>query len=52
MTDKLEQICRKFITDNKISCEEAIYQCDWVGENAYEFIQEICDCIGYMEDEE
>lgn len=31
----------KFIHDNKITCEETIYQCDWVIENAYEFMGDL-----------
>ncbi|MOA44454.1 hypothetical protein D3C78_1667360 [compost metagenome] len=31
----------KFMSDNKVSCEEVIYQCDWVIENAYGFIGDL-----------
>ena len=44
--------CKKFITDQGIDCAETIYQTDWVIENAYEFIQEICEIVGYKECEE
>jgi hypothetical protein len=36
----------KFMIDNEITCEETIYQCDWVIENAYEFI---CDLFNIVE---
>lgn len=39
--------CRNFITKQSISCAEAIYQSDWVIENAYEFIEGVCDIVGY-----
>ena len=42
----------KFIDEQKISCGEAIYQCDWVSENALEFIEELCDIVGYYEYED
>jgi len=31
----------KFMDDNGITCEETIHQCDWVIENAYEFIEDL-----------
>lgn len=49
---KLLKLCQKFIKDNKISCPEAIYQCDWVINNAYDFIENICDIVGYLNPEE
>jgi len=50
--DKLTEICKKFVADNTISCGETIYQCDWVIENAYEFIESICEVVGYHQYEE
>lgn len=44
--------CIKFIEAQRISCPETIYQTDWVIENAYEFIQDVCDEVGYDGDEE
>lgn len=44
--------CIKFIEAQRISCPETIYQTDWVIENAYEFIQDICDQVGYQESED
>jgi hypothetical protein len=49
---KLYNLCYWFIQDNKISCPESISQCDWVIENAYELIQNICDIVGYHKYEE
>lgn len=47
--DKLWKLCEKFIEDNDILCPETIYQTDWVIENAYKFIEKICDIVGYVE---
>lgn len=33
----------KFLIDNKITCGEEVYQCDWIIENAYSFIEELCE---------
>lgn len=46
---RLWELCAKFITDNTISGDECIYQCDRVIENAYEFIEKVCDIVGYHE---
>lgn len=48
----LWNVCAKFIEQQKIGCPETIYQMDRVIENAYEFIQDICDEVGYYEPEE
>jgi len=44
---KLMELCKKFIVDNTISCPETICQCDWVIEHAYDFIEDICEIVGY-----
>lgn len=49
MEIELLNLCMRFIEDNKISCPETIYQSDRVIENAYEFIHEICELVGYSE---
>jgi hypothetical protein len=49
---KLEDLCRKFIKDNTISCPEAICDCDRVSENSPELIEGICDLLGYHEYED
>lgn len=52
MASELLDLCRKFINENKISCPESIYQSDSVIENAYTFIEEICNLVGYFEYED
>jgi hypothetical protein len=47
---RIEALCRKFIEDNKIGSLETIYQCDWVIENAYEFIASVAEIVGYYND--
>ena len=49
---KLWNLCIKFIEEQEISCPETIYQTDWVIENAYEFIEDICNEVGYVGDDE
>lgn len=53
-TLRLQELCQRFIRENQIGCPETIYQCDWVEENAPEFIQRICEIVGYcsVDDEE
>lgn len=48
----LWRTCYEFIKSQNIGCPETIYQTDWVIENAYEFIEDVCDIVGYKEDEE
>lgn len=50
----LWNICAKFIEEQEIGCAETIYQTDWVIENAYEFVENVCNVVGYLpyEDEE
>lgn len=55
MTEKQQQLwdlCQKFINDQKISHPECVYQSDRVIENAYELIDNICDIVGYVKDED
>ena len=52
MDEKLWELCRGFVEKQKISCAETIYQCDNVIENAAEFIERICDIVGYKEEKE
>ena len=47
--NELYRICSNFITKQRITCPETIYQSDRVIENAYEFIKQICDVVGYAE---
>ncbi len=50
----LWNVCKKFVEDQEISSPETIYQCDWVIEHAYEFVEEVCNVVGYKpyEDED
>jgi hypothetical protein len=43
--------CIQFIEAQSIGCPETIYQTDWVIENAYGFIEDVCDIVGYQNDE-
>jgi len=49
---KLHEHCRKFINDNRISHAEVVHQTDRVIENAYEFIEGICDIVGYAKNDQ
>jgi hypothetical protein len=40
--------CEAYIEKQQISCPETIGQCDWVIESAPDFIQQICDIVGYV----
>jgi hypothetical protein len=50
----LWNVCKKFVEDQEIGSPETVYQCDWVIENAYEFIADVCNVVGYKpyEDED
>jgi hypothetical protein len=55
MKDKkaeLWKLCEKFIKEQKISCPESVSQCDNVIVNAYSFIEDICEIVGYYEYED
>jgi hypothetical protein len=47
--EKLWMICEEFVKKQHIYCAESIYQSDRVIENAYEFIESVCDVVGYMD---
>ena len=51
---KLYDIVEQFIEDQRIWGEECVYQTDRVIENAYDFIAELCDIVGYkpLDDED
>lgn len=49
MTDTLEAIVKAFVDEQGITCAEAIYQTDRVIENAYEFIERLCEFVGYAD---
>lgn len=50
----LWNVAVKFIEEQEIGCAETIYQTDWVIENAYQFVEDVCNVVGYLpyEDEE
>lgn len=50
--DKVLKLVRKFIDDHKISVPETIYQMDSIIEEAYEFIEALCDAAGYAPGED
>lgn len=52
MAAELVAYCQKFVAEQRINCEETIYQTDRVIENAYDFIAGVCDIVGYDEDED
>jgi len=45
----LLDIVEKFIKEQKITCVESVYQSDRVIENAYEFIEKLCNISGYCQ---
>lgn len=47
--DKLYKIVEDFIDEQNIWGEECVYLCDRVIENAYDFIAQLCDIVGYKE---
>lgn len=49
--EMLWNVCKKFIEEQEISCAETISQTDHVIENAYEFIEAVCDIVGYFEED-
>ena len=44
--------CLEFVEAQNIRCPESIYQTDRVIENAYEFIEDVCNIVGYTESKE
>ena len=45
--EQLLNECKKFIKDQQITCADTIYQSDRIIENAYEFIERICNIVGF-----
>jgi len=43
--------CRKFIKKYKPLCPESIYQVDRISLACEEFVEEICNCVGYYDDD-
>jgi len=48
LTD-LWNVVENFIQQEQINCSEKIAQTDSVIENAYEFIEDCCNVVGYYE---
>lgn len=49
---ELYNLCKKFVADQNIHCADTVYQSDRVIENAYVFIEQICNIVGYHEEDE
>lgn len=49
---ELFDICKEFIKENQITCAEAIYQRDSLVVKSQELLEQICDLLGYYEEEE
>ena len=47
---KLEAEVKRFVKEHRISCPEAICQNDDVIVDAYEFIENLVEIVGYFED--
>jgi hypothetical protein len=50
--DRLWALCRKFVEERGITCPEHVSQCDDVIVNAYQLIEDICEIVGYHEEED
>lgn len=50
--EKVLAIIYEFIEEQRIGCAETIYQSDRVIDNAYDFIEALCNVAGYMEIED
>jgi hypothetical protein len=50
--EELWETVAYFIDEHKISCAEVIAQNDRVIEGAYDFIEKLCDLVGYHEGED
>jgi hypothetical protein len=48
---RLWKFCEKFIKKNDINCPETIYQSDGVAEVSPEFIEGVCNIVGYYDEE-
>jgi hypothetical protein len=45
---ELFKLCSKFIEDNNISWAEQVYQNDRLVTQYYQFVESICDIVGYQ----
>lgn len=46
---RLWKFCEQFIKKQDIHCPETVYQTDRVITNAYEFIEGVCNIVGYYD---
>lgn len=49
--EQLLDIVQQFICEQRIYCAETIHQTDRVIEHAYYLIQQLCDVVGYLEED-
>lgn len=49
---RLVEIIRDFVEDNGITCNETIWQTDWVSENALPLISQLVEIVGYKKSED
>jgi len=47
--DKLVELCQKYARDHHITCSECVHQQDDVILDAYDFLANIFDIVGYEE---
>lgn len=53
--DKLNQadlwiLCKKFVEENQITCSDDVEKLDGVLDSVPEFLQAVCDLVGYYEE--
>lgn len=48
---RLLAAARQYISDTRIFCAESIYQTDRVAETSIEFVEEVCNIVGYLDPE-
>lgn len=48
---QLLDLCRDFIRNNRITCNETIYQTDSVIQNSYELVKKMCEIVGYYQED-
>lgn len=49
--DELFDLCKKFIDEQDIYSAETVHQSDEIILNALDFIEKICDIVGYVDRE-
>lgn len=48
--EELWQVVETWIKKQKVSCPEAIYQCDWMQEALTDLAEEVCEIVGYTDE--